>query len=125
MSTTLCTSGAAIIKAGANISTSINGLTDPNNVSVGAVDSWINQAEAFISSNTRYDWVTNYASLDANNKKILEEAASSLAAMYCINYDLSGYTSRIEAETMLDVLRDTVMRCLSLLRDKKTEEFIK
>ena len=28
--------------------------------------------------------------------------------MKIINYDMSGYTSRVEAQTMLDVLKDNI-----------------
>ena len=44
--------------------------------------------------------------------------------MQAIQYDMSGFSSRIEAETMLDVQRDMAMRGLSLLKDKKVTDFV-
>lgn len=103
-------------KAGANASTTAN------------VEAYINdfmtQAEAAINAMTRYNWSDAYASLNVDVKGILKETASNLAAMYIIQYDMSGFTSRFEAETMLDVLRDGFTRNISLLRDIKQQTFI-
>ena len=44
--------------------------------------------------------------------------------MFGIMYDMSGFTSRTEAEDMINVLRDTYLASLSLLRDKKTQKFL-
>ena len=88
------------------------------------INSFIAQAESEINTATRFNWSDVYSSLNDDVKRILKEAASNLAAMYVINYDLSGFSSRYEAETMLDVLRDGYVRALSLLRDIKTRDFI-
>jgi len=50
--------------------------------------------------------------------------ASNLAAIMVIQYDFSGFTSRIEAEDMINVLRDAALRGMSILRDKKQQDFI-
>jgi len=55
---------------------------------------------------------------------ILSDVVSSLVAIEAIAYDMSGYTSRIEAEDMINVLRDGALRGLSILRDKKNQQFI-
>ena len=47
-----------------------------------------------------------------------------MAAIYVIQYDMSGYTSRVEAEDMVNILRDAALRGLALLRDKKVEDFM-
>ena len=67
---------------------------------------------------------TLYASLNVDVKGILKETASNLAAIYVITYDMGGYTSRVEAEDMINVLRDAALRNLALLRDKKTKDFM-
>jgi len=36
---------------------------------------------------------------------------------------LSGYTTRIEAEDMINILRDAALRGLSIIRDKKVVDF--
>ena len=83
------------------------------------------RAESMVNSIARYnfsDAVT--AGLNADVKGILSDVASSLVAIEAIAYDMSGYTSRIEAEDMINILRDGALRGLSLLRDKKPQTFI-
>jgi|TARA_R100001530_G_scaffold45104_1_gene34076 hypothetical protein len=104
-------------KAGANASGTSN------------VEAYINdfmtQAESFINVATTYNWSDAYSGLNADVKGILKEIASNLAAMYVIQFDMSGFTSRVEAETMLDVLNFGAMRGLSILKDKNPQEFMK
>lgn len=111
-----CTTAEVQEKAGANAS------------SVSNVEAYINnyvaQAESEINVASRYNWSDDYSGLNADVKKILTRAASSLAAMDVIGYDMSGFSSRIEAETMLDKLRDDYMRALSLLRIIAQQTFI-
>lgn len=109
MSWTLCTSGAAIYKAGANVSSSV--------ISGAILADWSNKAEAYINAATGYDWTTNYASLQTNYKYILDDLCASIIARNMINYDMSGYTSRQEATTMLDVLTDTINIQTAVLKD--------
>lgn len=118
MSFTLCTSQAIVTKAGVNVNAkaSVSGMI---------LEQFSDEAEATTSAMSRYDWVTNFATANANTKLILSDVASSLGAINLINYDMSGYTSRSEAETMLDVLRDNAMRGLSLIRDQKVVTLIK
>ena len=63
--------------------------------------------------------------LSTGVRGILIEAGACLAAIEGIIWDMSGFTSRIEAEDMINILRDAALRGLSVLRDKKTQEFIK
>lgn len=88
------------------------------------VDDYTTQAESEINVATRYNWSDKYGTLDVDVKGILKEAASNLAAIYVIQYDLSGYTSRIEAEDMINILRDGYLRCIQLLRDIKNQTFV-
>ncbi len=103
-------------KAGANASATSN------------VEAYINdfmtQVESSINAVTRFNWSTNYSGLSTDVKGILKEVASNLAAIYVIQYDFSGFTSRIEAEDMINILRDAALRGLSLLRDQKTRAFL-
>ena len=112
---TLCQSGAAIIRAGANVS-------DTLNASGGMIEDFITQAESYINVATRKNWTDGYTGYDADLKFILEELAANIAAMYCIQYDMSGYTSRAEAQTMLDVLRDKDNDALNILKQKENQE---
>ena len=110
-------SGACAIKAGKNVSTSI---PDRN----GWV-TWISGAEAFINTTTRYNWSDNYSSLNADVKHVLTDVGESIVAMQAINYDMSGYTSRAEAQTMLDFLRDRINEGIKYLQDKLYSDYIK
>ena len=107
MATTFCVSGAMLNKAGANVNTTIHNQSDE----------FINQAECLINVNSRFNFIDSYTTLNDDVKKLLEEIASNLSAIYAISYDMSGYTSRTEAETMLDVLRDSVMRNIATLKN--------
>ncbi len=89
------------------------------------VNSYMTQVEALINSVCRYNFSDNYASLNVDTKGVLKEIASDLAAIYVITYDMSGFTSRIEAEDMINVLRDAALRGLNLLKDKKVTDFIR
>jgi hypothetical protein len=115
MSWTLSISGAAIDKAGANASTAVT-------LSGAVLDRWSDMAEATLSTITRYDWVANYSSVKTNFKQILSDVVSDMVAMKIIAFDMSGYTSRMEATTMLDVLKDNITKNIEVLRDDKNKE---
>lgn len=119
MTTTLCSSGAVKLKAGANRP------DDDTTITADNYTTFINQAEQFINVGTQYDWVTNYASLPTTTKQILEDAASSKAAMAVINYDMSNYSSQTEAQVMLDVNYAILVDCMNLLSDDKYRTFTK
>ena len=78
---------------------------------------------AILNTLTRYNWVDN---LPTNNdvKPILSDFVSSFVAIEAITYDMSDYSSRSEAESMITILRDGMLRNLSILRDKKQQDFI-
>lgn len=71
----------------------------------------------------RENWVDGMPTSD-DVLGILSDVVSSLVAIEAICYDMSGYTTRIEAEDMINVLRDGALRGLSILRDKKAQQFI-
>ena len=103
-------------KAGANASST-------SNVEL-YINDFMTQVESQINSVTRFNWSDAYSGLNADTKGILKEVSSNLAAIYVIQFDMGGFTSRTEAEDMINVLRDGALRGLSLLRDKKTKEFM-
>ncbi|MFW6173810.1 MAG: hypothetical protein ACOC5T_08700 [Elusimicrobiota bacterium] len=80
--------------AGANASPSV---TEANKNTLTA------QAEAYLNVLGKYDFVSNYASLNDEQKQILSEYCARLAAIGIISYDMSTYTSRIEAEDMINI----------------------
>ena len=108
-------SGAAVAKAGANVSSDI---TDAQ------WTTWISGAENFINVHSRYNWSDDYSTLNDDVKNVLADVASSLVAINAITYDMSGYTSRSEAQTMLDVNKDIANQGLKELDDENKRKFI-
>ena len=81
--------------------------------------------EAFINSATRYNWSDAFtAGLNADVQGILTETGACLGANKVIKADMSGFTSRGEAESMININRDTALRNLQFLRNKKVQTFI-
>src|SRR3990167_10990071 len=122
---TMAVSGAVLVKAGRNVLSGISGGT----LLVGsgadyAVEHFIAQAESYVNAVTRKNWTDVYTTLNLDTRKILEEAVSNLAAIYAISYDMSGYTSRIEAENMINILWARFNQCIELLKDQKTVTFL-
>jgi len=87
-------------------------------------DVWIADAEGLICTIGRYDFVTNYATLNAKAKMLLRQICSDLVALNCITYDMSGFTSRVEAEDMINIYRDAALRGLAIIRDWKARDYI-
>ena len=115
----MTSSGACVIKAGANVNSQFTGTSADNN--------WnrlISGAESFINVNCRNNFSDTYSTLSVDVKHLLDTIASNLAAIYAIQYDMSGYTSRSEAEDMINILRDGALFGLGLIRDKKPQDFI-
>ena len=82
------------------------------------------RAESIINCVTRNNFSDSFATDNINVKQILSDFCSSFVAIEAIAYDMSGYTSRIEAEDMINVLRDGMLRAMSILRDQKVVDFI-
>ncbi len=117
MSFAFCSSGAIGQKSGVNVNSSI--------AASGAIISEIaDQAESFINCATKKNWSDSYTALNADVKSILTQAATDLGAMYLIEYDMSGFTSRAEAGVMLNVLRDSFERSLAVLKDSEVQTFM-
>ena len=115
MAFTLCTSGAATIKAGAQVNASLLGDST-------AMDEFSTEVEGTINTITRRDWTTDFASVGANFKPILSDTASDMIAMKMIGYDMSGYNKTLNATTMLDLLNNNSTRNIEILRLKEHQE---
>ena len=81
------------------------------------------RAIALMSVMTRYNWADNVPT-NEGIKELLSDIISSLVAIEAISYDMSGYTTRTEAEDMINVLRDGMLRNMAILRDQKSVKFI-
>ena len=122
---TFCTSGMVLRKAGAGHSSAL----DPGGASAmisteATVELWIEEAESTVNNICRFNFTDNFTSLNNDTKMILREVASAIAAIQAIQFDMSGYTSRTEAEDMINLQRDIALRGLGILRDKKVTDFI-
>jgi hypothetical protein len=96
--------------------------------STGATETNINllclEAESYINSATRYNWSDAYASLNVDVKYLLSETEACLVAIYLINYNMSGFTSRTEAELMLNILKIRLDECMDAIEDIKIQSFM-
>ena len=110
MSFTLCTSGAIVIKAGADVNATAA-------ASGTILTLFCDMAEAQLSTITGIDWVSVYSDVGTNYKPILADAVSCLAGNMLIAYDLSGYPSSTKAQTLMSFNDDNYTRCVSLLRE--------
>lgn len=92
----------------------------------GYFDKIVLDVEAFINCVSRFDWdkEDTASTLNTSVRGILIDTAACLCAIEGIIFDMSGFTSRIEAEDAINVLRDISLRNLSVLRDKKTQDFM-
>lgn len=103
-------------KVGANIS------------SVANVEAYINQfvaeAEAYINAVCRVNFSTLYSTLNAYTKSILKKWAGAIAAMSVINFDMSGFSRLLEAQTRLNVLSYEADNCQELLINRVYSDFI-
>lgn len=107
-----------LLRVGTNASATVK--------AAGWFDTIIIDVEAMINVLCRFDFSTADAATTLNTtvRGILIDVGASLAAIEGITWDMSGFTTRIEAEDMINVLRDSALRGLSILRDKKAQEFM-
>ncbi len=110
-----CNTAEVQYKAGYNASSTANTETYINN--------FVTQAESEINVITRYNWSDAYSSLNVDVKGILKEAASNLAAIYVIQFDM-GSIGRREAADRINVLRDSYLRCIGILKVIAAQTFI-
>ena len=82
-------------------------------------------AISYLSDLMRYNIADNYAALNVDAKKIFSEYCARFIAVACIAYNMAGFTSRIEAEDMLNVHIMRMNKIEKLLVDQKTITYIK
>ncbi|MCK5021064.1 MAG: hypothetical protein KAS32_28895 [Candidatus Peribacteraceae bacterium] len=106
------------LRLGTNASATVKGA--------GWFDTIILDVEAIVNVMTRYDWSTHDAgtALNATVRGMLIDTGACLAAIEGIIWDMSGFTTRTEAEDMINVLRDRAMMNMSILADKKNQKFM-
>lgn len=79
------------------------------------------QAEGFLSALLNDDVATNFGSYDTTTKLIITEWAARNAGMQLILFNPAGYTSRIEAEDMVNVHLFRLKQIETLLDKARTK----
>ena len=107
-----------LLRVGTNASSTVR--------TAGWFDEIILDVEAKINCATTFNWSTTdaAATITATLRPILIETGACLAAIQGISWDMSGFTSRGEAEDMISVLRDIAIQNISILRNKNVQDFI-
>ena len=118
MTETFCTSAAVKFMAGASRPADDTVITGDDYTRL------INEAESEINDQIRINFTDIYGSLNNDVKKLLESACAAHAAMAVIQHDMSGYTSRAEAQTMLDVNYTRFKDAMAILEEKEATKFI-
>ena len=102
----LCTSGAAIAKAGPN--------ADINIVSSGAVmNKFSEEVEGTFCMKTHKDWIGASAATTTPLSNSISDYCSDKIAMKVIQANMEGYTGLNEATAMVDILNsnaDNIMK---------------
>jgi hypothetical protein len=105
------------------------GLTaSATSIAEAYINSYMTQVESFINVACKYNFSDKYATLNVDVKGILKECASNLAAIYCIEYDMSGATAttleRLDSEDKINILYKRAMDCLKILQDKDIQTWM-
>jgi len=113
-----CQDAQILQYCGTNASATVKGA--------GWFDVIILHAEATVNSMTRHDWSAQDAgtAITSTIREILCMAGGSLAANVGIAWDMSGYTTRTEAEDLININRDRFLMCISALRDIQLQTFM-
>lgn len=114
MSFTLCTSHAIVAKAGKNVNAAAS-------VSSALLEQYSDEAEGYVGTITRRDWVGDIAKVPANWLPVLADASSSLAANGLIAYDMGGYAGLAEAEDLININHTRATRAMKALQDLKLQ----
>lgn len=118
MAWTLCTSAAAIIRAGAYANSTITNY----GTNKTALDNFSNEIEGFICAYTRYNWISNINNITVQFSGALSEACSALIANKIVAYDTTGYPRKKDADTILNLNDEYAMRILRILEQSTNKQ---
>jgi len=86
---------------------------------------WANQAGGYLCALTHYDLITNAATLTAQGIQIFAEYIARYVAASAIAYNMAGFTSRIEAEDMINVHVYRMQAIEKLLKEEGVMDYLK
>lgn len=104
------------VKVGENVD--LTGYTEAN------INLVSKQIEGYLNSLANFNFSAGFDKLDVNKRGILSEAASNLIAVYFISYNMAGYTSRVEAEDMINLLLSRWQELKGVIKDDRFTKFI-
>ena len=92
---------------------------------IAATDVYVLNIESYINCITRFNWSDAFtAGLNVDVQGILTEVGACLCAIYVIQWDMSGFSTRFEAEDMINVLYQRAMDGLNLLKEQSVKTFM-
>lgn len=85
------------------------------------VRNYARNALATLNCRTTHNWTDEASTLSEDTKYFLTEIISSMAAIDVVNYDVTGYESRLEAQQIIDNLREIVEKYTEELKDTNVQ----
>ena len=82
------------------------------------------QVESFLSNFMRYNVVDNFGTLNNDLRRILSEYAARYCGMTLIAYNMAGFTTRTEAEDMINIHAWRMEKIEAILKEQRTETFL-
>jgi len=80
--------------------------------------------EAYLCNLMKYDLITNWASLNSKFKLIFSEYVARMIAVEGIKYEMAGYTSRIEAEDLINIHLYRINEIKEILERSAVKDFL-
>ncbi len=102
------TTAQVILKAGLNANATA--------ILEASINDFMTQVESQINTESEYNWSDAFGALNVDVKGILSMAASNKAAIYCINYDPTSWTTNV-ATFKINVLQTGYDECIKMLRE--------
>ena len=112
----IVTEAQIALMAGENVDAT--GDTETNHNDLAA------QAEAYLSALVKYDIATNWGTLSTVYRQMFSEWAARYAAMTLIAYNMAGYTTRQEAEDLVDIHVYRMEKIEALLNGVDKQDFL-
>lgn len=111
MSWTICSSGAAIRKAGTNANTTIV-------ASGAALSDWSDEAEAMAVAHSGVDVITQWSSLSSTGRDVLMQYVSATIAQNIVMFDPNSYNAA-EFTIIINILENQKAEAEAKIKDKK------
>ena len=80
--------------------------------------------EAFLCNLTKFDAVTNWGTMNAIYKLMFSEYVARSIAVEAIKYDMNSYTSRVEAEDLVNIHIRALDEILKVLNNASVQDFM-